>query len=220
MGWFGDQFIWSASPQDPAAIEIMYHASDFRGPFFDGLESLPVYYGLSVVEPKPPAVLHALVDMCMHTNTPSDWGRVAWGARKQRAELLTYLKPYLAAADQPTREKAAMLKKVLAEDPDAPGAESDWLARQVQIKSGHRLPAIRQALVSGSAAERKSTLHATETELWRIMDDSFLDAFAKCAADGDPEVRKGAGPRTRLSGPSRRVAKKNRRGHRCPAEAF
>ena len=191
LGWFGDQYIWSASPQDPAAIEIMYHAADYRGPCVHELESTPVYYGLSVVEPKPPAVLHALVDLCMHTTNPSDWGRIAWGARKQRTELLSYLNPYLAAPDQAMRERAAMLEKVLGEDPDHARAQEEWFKKQVQLKSAHRLPAIREALLSGSPAERKDALCATNTDmLWRIMDDSFIDAFIKCAADADVEVRK------------------------------
>jgi C-terminal processing protease CtpA/Prc len=191
LGWFGDQYIWSASPQDPDAIEIMYHAADYRGPCLGWQSSAPVYYGLSVVQPKPPAVLHALVDLCMHTTNTSDWGRIAWGARTQRAELLAYMKPYLAAADLATRENATVVEKVLSDDPDRAAALEDWRKKRIRIKSGDRLPPIRAALQSGRTDERIEALRVTMTEeLYLIMDDAFVDVFRKCAADPDVEVRR------------------------------
>ena len=191
LGWFGDQYIWSASPQDPDAIEIMYHAADYRGPCLGWQSSAPVYYGLSVVQPKPPAVLHALVDLCMHTTNTSDWGRIAWGARTQRAELLAYLKPYLAAADLATRENATVVEKVLSDDP----------ARAMRLKIGARnasgssqgIACLQSAaaLQSGRPDERIEALRVTMTEeLFRIMDDTFVDVFRKCAGDPDVEVRR------------------------------
>ena len=42
-----------------------------------------------------PAILHTLADLCMTSDDPNDLGRVAWGAKAQRAEILSYLKPYL-----------------------------------------------------------------------------------------------------------------------------
>ena len=193
LNWFGDKYIWSAAPQDPEAIEIMYHACDYRGPCVQGMESPPVYSGLSVVAPKPPAVLHALVDLCMHTPFSQDWGRVAWGARTQRAELLAFLKPYLAAEDQSTREKAVVLEKVLGDLPDHVAALTEWLAKQVRIKSGNRLPAVRQALLSGTSQDRIEALRVVlEEDLCRIIDESFVDAFRNSAADADMEVRRQA----------------------------
>src|SRR5262249_44695260 len=115
LAWIGNRYVWGKSPQDPDAIEIMYHAADFRGRSADpyGTRHYAVYFGLSVVQPKTPAILRTLADLCMRVDDPNDLDRVAWGARSQQAELLSYLKPYLAAQDEATREKAVVVEKIL-----------------------------------------------------------------------------------------------------------
>ena len=192
IAWVGGSYIWNASPQNPDAIEILYHASDFSGHTFAANDTRynAVYYGLSVVQPKTPAILRTLVDMSMAENK-NDWGRVAWGARAQRDELLAYLKPYIAATDEATREKAAVLAKVLGGDPDAKQAVLAWTRKRIRAKLGDRLPAIRLAIASGSPRERRDALDLVFREqIGLIMDDSFVDAFAACAKDNDPAVRK------------------------------
>jgi C-terminal processing protease CtpA/Prc len=191
IGWVGGRSIWNASPQDPDAIEILYHAADFRGKAADayGTRYNAVYYGLSVVQPKTPAVLQTLVEMSLAEKC--DWGRVAWGARAQRDETLAYLKPFLDAEDEATREKAAVLAKVLGGAPDANEAVMAWTRKTIRAKFGDRLPAIRQALASGRPRERIEALDlALRERIFLIMDDSFVDAFGACAADKDPAVRK------------------------------
>jgi RNA polymerase sigma factor (sigma-70 family) len=191
VAWIGGSHIWNVSPQNTDAIEILYHAADFRTDNVAANDTRynAVYYGLSVVEPKTPAILRTLVDMGMAEK--NDWNRVAWGARSQRDELLEYVRPYRAAADQTTRETAAVLAKVLGGDPDADESMLDWTRKKIRAKFGDRLPAIRQTIAAGDPLERREALDLIFRErLGLIMDDSFVDAFAACAAHKDPAVRK------------------------------
>ena len=56
LAWIGEPFIWKASPQNPDAIEILYHAADFHSETVaSDTRYNAVYYGLSVVQPKTPA---------------------------------------------------------------------------------------------------------------------------------------------------------------------
>ena len=83
--WIGNRYVWGKSPQNPDAIEALYHAIDIpnEGTMFNKARSWAVYFGLSVVEPKPPAVLHALVDLGMLDDERTAFGhenpgRIAW----------------------------------------------------------------------------------------------------------------------------------------------
>jgi RNA polymerase sigma factor (sigma-70 family) len=203
IGHIGETYIWSAAAQNPDAIEIMYHAADPRGPIGNFGDSSPVYYGLSVVRPKPPAILHSLVDLCMQTENRSNWGRIAWGATAQRAELLGYLRPYLESKDEATRDKASVLVKVLSEAPDQNEAVVGWVKKTVRARSGHRLLPVREALQSGTSRERLDAINSTlAEELYQIMDDSFVEAFRACSSDQDPALRKEL---TRVLGVAQRV---------------
>ncbi len=187
----GSTYIWNAASQNPDAIEIIYHAADTRGPVGDFGDSAPVYYGLSVIQPKPAAVLRASVELCMQSSNRSNWGRIAWGAAAQRAELLLYLKPYLESKDEATRDKAAMLAKVLGDTPDRWEAQSAWIKKSVRAKSGQRLPSVKEAFRKGSSRDRLEAIELTlAEELNQIMDDSFVEAFGLCASDKDAAVRR------------------------------
>src|SRR5262249_4884269 len=169
------------SPQDPVAIEILYHASDFRGPLTGFVESPMIYYGFMRVEPQTPAILHALVDWCMHVESPADWGWAGWIGRKHRAELASYLKPYLDSGDGATRARAALVRKLLAEAPDAGKAYQAWATAIVRAKAGHRLPGVEKALRTGSSRDRRDALSLAQRErLNLLMDESFADAFRSC----------------------------------------
>jgi hypothetical protein len=146
LEWIGDRFIWFASPQNPDAIEIVYHASDFRGKAADpyGARKGALHDGLAMVQPKPPAVLRTLVDLCMQVDDREDWNRIAWGTRSQRTEVLSYLKPYLAARDEATREKAALLAKVF----DSVEVRYSRSGRDLDVPFGS-LPVLRDRWVAG-----------------------------------------------------------------------
>lgn len=65
---FGNRFIWGRTPQNPAAIELMYHAAGAPDPPESDITSYwAVYFGLSVVDHKTPNVLRALAEICMRT---------------------------------------------------------------------------------------------------------------------------------------------------------
>jgi RNA polymerase sigma factor (sigma-70 family) len=187
----GGRFVWSASPQDPLAIEILYHATDFRGPRFGYGDSPSIYYGLMRVEPETPSILHALVDWCMHVENPADWGWAGWVGRKSRAEILSYLKPYLDSSDDATRRRAEVVGKYLAEAPDAGRAYQAWVTEIIRARSGHRLPEVERALKAGQSRDRLEALQlALRERLFYLMDESFADAFRACAGDKDPRVRR------------------------------
>jgi RNA polymerase sigma factor (sigma-70 family) len=187
----GGRFVWNASPQDPFAIEILYHATDFRAPRFGEGDTPSIYYGLMRVEPETPAILHALVDWCMHVDNPADWHWTGWVGRRSRAAILSYLKPYADSGDEAIRKRAAAVGKYLNEDPDAGRAYQAWITEDIRARSGRRLPEVRKALHAGSSRDRLEALNlALRERLFYLMDESFADAFRACAGDKDPQVRR------------------------------
>ena len=143
------------------------------------------------VQPKTPAILHALVDWCMHVENTMDWYWVAWIGRKHRAELVDDLKPYLASGDEATRKRAAVVGKYLSESPDRYEAYRAWATEIVRAKSGHRLPELVKALRTGdSRALRDAIGLAQQERLTLLVDESFIDALRVCADDRDPAVRR------------------------------
>ena len=51
-------FVWGVKEQNPQAIELLYHASDTRGPvLYDGM-----YYGLTVLKNRPLNVVRTLIN--------------------------------------------------------------------------------------------------------------------------------------------------------------
>ncbi len=182
----GNRFVWGVEVQNPDAIEIMYHAADHTDRY--GTRHYAVYFGLSVAEHKTPNILRALVDICMKGG---DVGRVTWGCRPQLDEMRGYLRPYLEDENEDVRELASVLDKHFAGEADY----NEWKAGKEEKRAlaeyGARLPQFKGALKSGDTAAREAILTDIRRErLWRILDDSFLDAFAECARDPDPGVRK------------------------------
>ncbi|WP_422925059.1 sigma-70 family RNA polymerase sigma factor [Singulisphaera sp. PoT] len=191
--WIGQKYVWGRSPQNPDAVEIMYHASDFLDdePTEHETRGWAVYFGLTVVEPKPPAILHALADFCMRGDDPNDLGRIGWGTSSQNAEIMAYLKPYLESAQPRTREKGQDVARILSGELDA----FEWAAgerkRRAREHFAGQLPRIKKVLVDGNSAERTEALRRIQAEsIALIMDASFVPAFASCARDDDPGVRR------------------------------
>jgi hypothetical protein len=142
----GNRFVWNKDPQDPAIIEIMYHASD--GDKY-GTTHWAVYFGLSVVKHKAPAILRALADVCMRVDDPNVLDRVAWGCSSQRGEHLTYLKPYLDSADSKTVEKARVVEKILKGELQAFIWARDQAIARAEREFKQELPEIKQKLLTG-----------------------------------------------------------------------
>jgi hypothetical protein len=192
--WIGQHLIWGKPPQNADAIEIMYHASDFPGSAggqAGETRYCAVYFGLSVVEPKTPAVLHTLVDLCMESDDFNVLHRVAWGARSQHAEILTYLKPYQEAEDAATRGKAADLALILSGELDAGAWVAGRARLRARVKYAGRLAELRKQLAEGNSPQRKDALRLIARDrLGLILDDSFLAPLSACAADADADVRR------------------------------
>jgi serine/threonine protein kinase len=190
--WIGNKYIWNKSPQNPDAIEIMYHAADFSGEDADpsGPRHAAVYFGLSVTQPKTPAILRTLAALSMRVDDPNDLDRIAWGCRNQKDELLEYLKPFEASDDEAVRIKADVCRRIFSGELKA----FAWAAEQARQRAAKtyrsQLPQFNATLMFGSSEERLKALQTIRTQrIVLIMDDSFVAAFAKCAEDKDPEVR-------------------------------
>jgi hypothetical protein len=193
--WIGGRHIWGRVPQNGDAIEILYHAVGFPGDSAAASKTRHycVYFGLSVVQPKPPAVLHTLVDLCMQRDDYNDFNRIVWGTRSQRDELIPYLKPYLEAENPATREEAAVFEKILKGTLDDSALSAHRARERARARYTERLPEMDRVLRQGNASERKDLLRLIARErLYLIMDDSFVASFAACAEERDPEVRRAA----------------------------
>lgn len=158
LAWIGNKYIWNKSPQNPDAIEIMYHAADFSGESADpqGIRHYAVYFGLSVVQPKTPAILRTLVDLCMKVDDPNDLDRIAWGTSAQTQELLNYLKPYIQSKDKTVQSKAIALEQIFTGKLKA----FDWArphAEKKAIEKQNTPPAnLKQPEIAANAEEQKT----------------------------------------------------------------
>ena len=84
LSWVGNRMVWGVEDQNADAIELCYHAADFSEQAARyGARHYAVYFGLSVVHEKTPAILRTLADLSVAVDDPNDIGRVAWGAATQ-----------------------------------------------------------------------------------------------------------------------------------------
>jgi serine/threonine protein kinase/protein involved in polysaccharide export with SLBB domain len=192
LRWIGNKYIWNKSPQNPHAIEIMYHAADFSGEDANpsGARHAAVYFGLSVTQPKTPAILRTLAELAMRVDDPNDLDRIAWGCSNQTEELLEYLKPFDASDAAAIRSKADVCRMIFSGELKA----FSWAAEQARQRAektySSQLPQFKVVLASGSSEERLKALQTILAQrIALIMDDSFVAAFAKCAEDKDRQVR-------------------------------
>lgn len=134
LAWIGNRYIWHEHPQNPGAIEIMYHAVPMERHY-------AVYFGLSVVQPKTPNILRTLAELCMRGE---ELHRITWGTRSQRDELVSYIEPYLKHEDPEKREMASALLKHFRGEADfqewkrlqelgAGGPEPTWVVAECPV---------------------------------------------------------------------------------------
>lgn len=84
-------FVWGVKEQNPQAIELLYHASDTRGPVsYDGM-----YYGLTVLKNRPTNVVRTLINnydsFTGELNHRIGWGLETYGNTAQFADELDKL---------------------------------------------------------------------------------------------------------------------------------
>ena len=157
--WLGHRYITGRQTYDPMAVEILYHAAGAgeNRREYDQTRHFAVYFGLSMIEPKTPAILHALADLCLLIDDPNDLDRIIWGTTSQRAEILAFITPELTAADPARRDKAALLLKMFHGEVKPFEWAAERMKEQMRAKFGARLPGIRRDLESndpGAAARR------------------------------------------------------------------
>jgi len=187
LRWIGHKYIRGKQPENPEAIEIMYHATD--GDEYDTTYNA-VLFGLSVVQPKTKNILRALAELCTRVD---DWellDRVALGTRNQREEILSYLRPYLDSTDDKINEKALSVEKILKGELKA--FEWAWDRTREKVKAGYtdKLPEIKEKLLSGDSQTRKEVIRMiNQNSIALIMDDSFIEAWKACAKDPDSKIR-------------------------------
>jgi hypothetical protein len=196
--WIGARYVPAKGPQNPDAIEILYHAMDYRDDrHYDNATSRYAQGPCSImVQPKTHALLRALVELGMREDNPDIRSNIvaatAMAGPAAQAEMLADLGPYLASGDAAVREKARALQGMFKGEIDSWEWAAEPARKRALAKYGSQLPRFREALRSGSSRERKQTMEFLgEERIDLILDASFLDPLRACADDPDEDVRMG-----------------------------
>lgn len=188
----GNRGVWGKSEQNAAAVELMFHAADWKAGAPGGeVQHSAVYFGLSVVEPKDDRVLRALANVCLHSDSADTIGRIAWGASDHAERLIELLAPALNGDDEALRTKARELAPILRGEDSA----FAWAQRKAKARAerlyAKQLPDLLLLLREGSSTERRETLDLFKAEsLLLITPDDAIEVFSVCADDPDPKVRR------------------------------
>lgn len=187
LRWFGNAYVWGKSPQDPRAIELMYHAS---GSTNSAISYHAIYFGLSTVRPMTEPILRALVEAGMRSEDPNVLSRIAWGAAAQKEGLLKHLQPHRESGDSEKRRRAEVLAKIFSGEMEAFAWAEERARESAKEKFGGRLEEFRKALAEGALTKRREVVDLIQRErIALIMDDSFVGAFAAGAEGGDVKTR-------------------------------
>jgi len=188
LRWIGNLFIWGKNPQNEKAIELMYHAS---GSPNRGLYGDAIYFGLSVTKNKTPEILRAMAAVAMKTEDYYNvTGRILWGCRNQKNELIACLDPYLNSDDTSIRQKAQDVKDYFMDRKAFMAKRAKQHEESVQQEYGDKLGQFKDKLLNGNSQTRLDTLKQLQSKgIMSIVDTSFLDAFQACTKDSDPKVR-------------------------------
>lgn len=182
LRWFGNKYIWGPTNQNPEAIELMYHATRID-------QHDAIYFGLSVVKVKTPAILRTLGEIGIKSDDADDLGRIAWGCSSQKQDLLKYVEPYLKSTDAVERQKAEDFSKMIRGELEA----FKWGAERRKVKAqadyGARMPELREKLLKGDSATRREVLLDLQKGASALAGEDFLPAYEAAAADPDPKIR-------------------------------
>lgn len=190
LSHIGNKYIWNKKEQNPIAIELMYHALDNPN---RGERHYAIYFGLSVVKPKTPAILKALVDTAMTTDDPNDTGRIAWGAKDQREELIGQLKPYFASQDEKVKKHAQALQNIFSGKLNAWEYWQENRRAEAKPLFESRMGELRKQLAEGDSAARRKVINTMQKHFLGLIikdHDAWLDAYIAAAEDPDPKIRK------------------------------
>jgi hypothetical protein len=181
LSWIGNRYIWNKKQQNLEAIEIMYHAVPMERHY-------AIYFGLSVVLQKTPNILRTLAEICMQGE---DVGRITWGIRSQRDELVSYIKPYLEHRNAEKREIASILLRHFRSELDFEKWKQEKTQGEKEAQFSEQLPKFREQLLKGNSQTRQEVLNLImRNNIGFLLDNSFLEAMNACAEDRDPAVRR------------------------------
>jgi hypothetical protein len=150
-----------------------------------------VYSGLSVANPKSEKILKRLVDLAMETDDYYNvTGRILWGCRNQKDELIACLEPYFNSDDETIQQKARDVKDYFMDSKAFMAKRAKEREESVRQEYGDKLVEFKEQLLNGNSQSRMDTLKQLQSKsIMSIVDESFLDAFKACTEDSDPEVR-------------------------------
>ena len=77
LGAIGNEFVWNQEPQNPRAIELLYHASAGTDP---GVAQTALYHGSTVVSHRTPNLVRMLMERFPSLD-PQMQQRIAWGMK-------------------------------------------------------------------------------------------------------------------------------------------
>lgn len=190
----GNRFIWGRVPQNPSAIELMYHATscpaEGEG---QSTAQAAVYFGLSVVEPKNEHIIRALVEACVSSDDPNLLDRAVWGLSNDLGIALASLNPFLASKTATVRAKAQLVRRMLKGEVNAFAWEKQRARKFAQDHHAAEMPDIQEHLRAGTSAERREAFEKiARLRLDLIMDATFVESVGRAGADNDPKVRASA----------------------------
>ena len=186
LRWIGNMFIWGKEPQNIKAIELMYHASDSKD------FGTAVYFGLSVVKDMTPEIIAALGEVAMKTDDYyNQVGRINWGCKNRGKvdELVTYIKKYLNDDDPEKRKKAQDLIDYFADSKAFMAKRAEEHKKKLEEEYGDKLDEYKHKLLTGNSQQREDIFWVIRSNIYAILDDSFIDPLAACLEDESWEIR-------------------------------
>ena len=187
--WLGQQFVWRAEGGQPDAdaVELIYQASAKMD-----YQYTAVYFGLSRVTPKPPALLRRMVEIAMSSE---DWmnviGHTAWATKDNTPAMNEFLEPYLASEKPDVRAHAQVLKRIYTGEITAQDQWKQVHTQRAIEQFGGQMEGLRRRFTDGETTSRTEILGVIESKfLWLNMDERWIEAFRAAASDPQPRVRR------------------------------
>lgn len=192
LRWVGRRFVEGQIPQDPDAVEIMYHALDVNPEQEGGAatRSAAIRFGVSVVRPLSPNLLRAMATLSIASEDGDDLSRIVWAIADQREEALAMLEEYTDHTENVDREKVTVVRRLWNRELKT----HDWVRDLKQARAretlGDELPRILEQLASGTSETRRQALDfILRNEVLSVLPERALASLAACASDADPGVR-------------------------------
>lgn len=190
LAWVGNRFIRSHSMQHPEAIEIMYHAADFRCHQADypGMKLSAIHFGLGAVYIKSPAILRTLAELAMKSNDPKEFDSITRCTLPQHDSFNHYLKPFQYSIDPATKAKADQCALGFR------GGNREWLFSETKYYISNAFKTqkskIQESLTNGSSHDRLNALQTIfSSNFEQMMSGDEMQWVWISSKDPNPKVR-------------------------------